>query len=118
MSWEVLGPEAAGVKYKFLREVDTDRWQDLLSLSAADAAKLTNVHAWGGLDEINNQNVVVYMANYVGSGAIDLTDYGAMDIGSIIIDTTAATKCLYVKIAKSATAVVGDWYYVNLTQVT
>ena len=108
----------AGPKYYPWRELGFDSWADLLGLTAAQAAKLTAVVAQSGIDPTTGEKRIVWHAHYTDTGAIDLTVYGNMDIGSEIVIDDSGTTRIVKKIAKSATAVIGDWYYVNLTVVT
>ncbi len=105
----------AGNKYYPWRELGFESWADLLELTEAQAKKLTAISAKSGIDPTTGEKRIVFQATFVDSGAITLTDYGAMDIGSEILVKDSGTLRIAKKVAKSASAVIGDWYYVNMT---
>lgn len=108
----------AGNKYYPMAPLYLDSFADLLGITAAQAAKLKDVCAFSGIDKTSGEKRVVYFATYVDTGAIDLTVYGAMDIGSELLVLDSGTYRIAKKVARSSTAVIGDWYYVNLTVVS
>jgi hypothetical protein len=108
----------AGNKYYPWRELGFDSWADLLGLTEAQAKKLTAVRAFSGIDPTSGEKRIVFDAAFIDTGAITLTDYGAMDIGSRLLIKDSGTVRVAFKVAKSATAVNGDWYYEDLTVVT
>ena len=109
----------AGNKYYPWRELGFNSWADLLGITEAQAKRLTAVVAQSGIDPTSGEKRVVFAATYISTTvACDLTVYGNMDIGSrILIKDTGTVRVAY-KVAKSATAVVGDWYYEDLTVVS
>lgn len=110
---------AAGNKYYSMREMGFADIGEQLNISAANAAKLSRVRAWSGKNPSTGVQEIVWDAMFDSSAeAIDLTVYGNMDIGSRLLIHDSGTVRLAYKIAKSSTAVVGDWYYVNLTVVS
>jgi hypothetical protein len=109
----------AGIKYYPMRELGFDDIGELLNISAANANLLSAVRAWSGKDPDSGAQVIIWNAAFNDTSvAIDLTVYGNMDIGSMLFIKDSGTYRLAYKAAKSTTAVVGDWYYVNLTVVS
>jgi len=108
--------ETAGNKPNWAREIDSDNFQDIFSLTAAAAAKLQVVH---GLSVIDQAGVLHNTVDCVATGTtLTMTDYANFGIGSKVWHVGAATPTLYVKCAKSSPGVIGDWYLEELTQAT
>lgn len=106
---------SAGKKYYPMRECGFDDIGELLNITAAQAAALSQVRAWSGKDPDGNLKIVwEAVFNDTGS-AFSPTVYQNMDIGSSILVIDSGTVRKVWKVAKSATAVVGDWYYEELT---
>ena len=109
----------AGKKYYPMRELGFDDWAELLSITAAQAAKLTAVRAWSGIDPTGGDARIVFDCcfNDISSACV-LSVYGAMDIGSKMLIIDSGTVRIAYKVAKSSTAVIGDWYFEELTVTT
>lgn len=109
----------AGEKYYPWRELGFDSWADLLAITAAQAAQLTAVVAHSGIDPTSGEKRIVFSAMFDdSSSACTLTVYGNMDKGSRLLIVDTGTVRVAYKVAKSSTAVVGDWYYEDLTVVS
>jgi hypothetical protein len=105
-----------GDKPRWAREIDTDNPQDMLNLTAAQAANIAVFSGKAVTDENGNRQIIIEAV--ATASTINLTDYANFGIGSIIIHTGAAAPTLYIKVAKSTIPVAGDWYKQQLTVCT
>lgn len=92
---------AAGKKLNYAREVDSGSFMDKYALTLAVASDLINVSAKASVDDDGVIREVIE-CDYIGSGAIDLTDYANLPIYSKIWDHQA--NKYHVKKAASGTS--------------
>ena len=96
-------------KYNFAFPVNSGSWEKRYAVAAAAAAKLTNVAATAVKNPDGTDQEFV-TADYIGSGAITLSDYAGFPIYSKIWDHQANTYHI-----KKAAAGTSTW--VTLTPV-
>ena len=110
---------SAGNKYYPMRELGFDDIGELLNISATNASELSRVSAVGGKHPTTGAKEIKWNAVFEDTSvALTLTDYSAMGIGSQIFIMDSGTFRIAHKAANSATPVIGDWYYVDLTVVS
>ena len=110
---------AAGNKFYPMRELGFDDISEMLNITAAQAALLSRCSAVGGKHPTTGAKEIKWNAVFEDTSvALTLTDYSAMGIGSQIFIMDSGTFRLAIKASNSATPVIGDWYYVDLTNVT
>lgn len=94
-----------------------DRPRDVLALTEAQEAKLSQFIGFTGRDQSGTE-VHTNILRYDGTAAPTVTDFASTPVGTILLCPKLAKPTLYIHKAQSSPAVVGDWYYIEGTQVT
>lgn len=94
-----------------------DRPRDVLNLTEDQEATLKGILGFTLNDQDDNQEKQVVLV-YHGTSAPTVTNYANTPIGTLIICPKLASPRIYIHKAQSSPAVIGDWYYVQGTQVT
>lgn len=97
----------AGKKPNWAREIDSNNFQDIFGLTAAAAQKLNVVRGESVLDQDGNKRVLVHATSLAAT--LTLTDYANFQIGSTITHITGGAAIVYIKVASTASPVIGDW---------
>lgn len=94
-----------------------DRPRDILNLTEDQEATLSQILGFTGKDQDENESKLIVLV-YDGTDAPTMTDYANTPIGTIVLCPLLSAPRIYIHKAQSSTAVIGDWYYIQGTQVT
>ncbi len=95
----------------------SDRPRDILGLSEVQETKISQFIGLAGKDQDGNESQL-FVLKYEGTSAPTVTDFATAPIGTVILCPKLSAPRIYIHKAQSSPAVVGDWYYIQGTQVT
>lgn len=95
----------------------SDRPSDVLGLTQAQEAKLSQIIGFVGKDQAGVVQTK-FILEYPGTSAPTVTDFASTPIGTEIHCPKLSAPRIYIHKVQSSPAVVGDWYYIQGTQVT
>ncbi len=95
----------------------SDRPRDILGLTEAQEAKIKQFIGLTGKDQDGNESQL-FVLKYEGTDAPIVTDFATTPIGTVILCPKLSAPRIYIHKAQSTTPVIGDWYYIQGTQVT
>lgn len=107
----------AGPKPGWSSPIFSENPADLYGLTKAQAEKIAQFIGFMGKDVAQADhefNVWIYD----GTDAPTVTDFAVSPIGTVLVCPKLTKSRLYIHKAQSSPAVVGDWYYIEGTQVT
>lgn len=107
----------AGKKPNWSQIIDTDNIQDIYGLSAAEGATIAQAIGFSGKDQSGNNRDQLVLA-YDGTSAPTVTNWADLPVGTVVFCAKLAAPRIYIHKAQSSPAVIGDWYYIQGTQVT
>ena len=100
--------ELVGKRANWSTPITSSRPRDILGLSLAAEANISQFIGWSGADQDDNAQEQFILV-YNGTTAPTLTDYATTPIGTVILTPQLASVSHYIHQAQSATPVKGDW---------
>lgn len=95
----------------------SDNPQDQYGLTAVNTAKLSQFIGFSGKDVAQDAKELL-IVTYEGTSNPTVTDFALLPLGTLLVCPFLSAPRIYIKKAATASPAIGDWHYLQFTQVT